>query len=144
MLLTDGEANLGINPTVAGKYAADKKVKIYALGIGSPTGSELFYTDNNGQKVYFPDANGNPLISKVDEKTLKRLAQDTSGAYFIAQDSAMLDNVFRSLSQEKMGEIQVKENKQIASQEQKILSLLALSFTFLVYWRVRYRLFSLY
>jgi len=45
ILLTDGEANMGVNPSVAAKYAAEKEIKIYALGIGSAEGSALFYTD---------------------------------------------------------------------------------------------------
>lgn len=33
ILLTDGEANIGIDPTIATKYAHEKHVRIYTIGI---------------------------------------------------------------------------------------------------------------
>lgn len=55
IVLTDGEANMGINPTVAAKLAQEEGVKIFTLGIGDPTGTELYVTDRYGDKQYFLD-----------------------------------------------------------------------------------------
>jgi Ca-activated chloride channel family protein len=44
IVLTDGEANMGINPTIVAKLAKEQNVKIYTLGIGDPSGTELYVT----------------------------------------------------------------------------------------------------
>lgn len=45
IVLTDGEANMGVNPSVAAKLAAEKGIKIYTIGIGDPNGTDLYITD---------------------------------------------------------------------------------------------------
>lgn len=45
ILLTDGEANMGVDPRIAAKLAREKGVQIYALGIGNPAGTDLYVTD---------------------------------------------------------------------------------------------------
>lgn len=45
ILLTDGEANMGVDPRIAAKLAREKGVRIYALGIGNPAGTDLYVTD---------------------------------------------------------------------------------------------------
>ena len=35
VLVTDGDANLGIHPEIAARYAHTKNIRIYTIGIGS-------------------------------------------------------------------------------------------------------------
>lgn len=54
MLVTDGEANVGIDPKPVAKLLAEKGVKIHSVGIGDPKGIDLFVTDKTtGEKTYF-------------------------------------------------------------------------------------------
>ncbi len=45
IVITDGEANMGINPNVVSKLAREQGVKIYTLGIGDPAGTDLYVTN---------------------------------------------------------------------------------------------------
>ena len=76
ILLTDGESKED-DPLAAAKIAADKKVNIYTVGIGSPNGVRLI--DRSGKAIAFQ---GEPVISRLDEKTLKEIAKITRSAYF--------------------------------------------------------------
>ena len=76
ILLTDGESK-GDDPLAAAKIAAEKDVSIYTVGIGNPKGVRL--VDNRGRSLKFE---GEPVISRLDEKTLKEIAKITHSAYF--------------------------------------------------------------
>ncbi|MDD5377408.1 MAG: VWA domain-containing protein, partial [Candidatus Gracilibacteria bacterium] len=98
IVLTDGEANMGINPTIAAKLAKEQGVKIYTLGIGDPAGTDLYVTDQYGQKQYFLDQTGKPIRATLDEKTLTSIADITGGRYYNAKDENSLASVFAELS----------------------------------------------
>jgi Ca-activated chloride channel family protein len=98
IVLTDGEANMGINPTIAAKLAKEQGVKIYTLGIGDPAGTDLYVTDQYGQKQYFLDQTGKPIRATLDEKTLTSIADITGGNYYNAKDGDSLASVFAELS----------------------------------------------
>lgn len=54
VLVTDGEANVGIDPKPVAKLMSERKVKIHSIGIGDPKGIDLYVTDKtSGQKTYF-------------------------------------------------------------------------------------------
>ncbi len=99
ILLTDGEANIGLNPTVAAKLAREREIKIYTVGIGSTEGIELYITNAQGRREYFADATGNPIMARLDEQTLQTVADITNARYFNAQDSDALERVFETLSE---------------------------------------------
>lgn len=98
ILLTDGEANMGVNPRSVAKLAAEKGVKIYTIGLGNPQGTELYVTDVFGQRQYFRDQTGAPIKATLDEKMLTFIAETTGGKYYNAQDSSSLSSVFETLS----------------------------------------------
>lgn len=72
LLLTDGE-DQGSDPIGAAREAAAKGITIYALGLGSTEGSRLQGVESGS---------GEPVISKLDEKTLKEMTELTGGQYF--------------------------------------------------------------
>lgn len=98
IVLTDGEANMGINPTIVAKLAKEQGVKIYALGIGDPAGTELYVTDRFGEKQYFLDQTGKPIRATLDEQTLTNIADTTGGKYYNAKDENSLISVFEELA----------------------------------------------
>lgn len=106
IVLTDGEANMGINPTIAAKLAKEQEVKIYTLGIGDPVGMELYVTDRFGEKQYFLDQTGKPIRATLDEKMLTSIANITGGMYYNAKDENSLMKIFKEL--EKLTKTEMK------------------------------------
>jgi Ca-activated chloride channel family protein len=76
ILLTDGESKEDA-PLEAAKLAAEKGVSIYTVGIGNPNGVRL--VDNRGKAIKFQ---GESVVSRLDEETLKEIARITRSAYF--------------------------------------------------------------
>lgn len=54
VLVTDGEANVGVDPKPVAKLLQERKIKVHSIGIGDPNGIDLFVTDKGtGEKTYF-------------------------------------------------------------------------------------------
>ncbi len=98
ILVTDGEGHEG-DPLKAAKAAAEKGIRIYAVGIGTPAGEPIPVYDEEGNEVGFKkDENGQVVLSKLDEVTLQKVALATNGRYFRAGPSGMeLDELFSEL-----------------------------------------------
>jgi Ca-activated chloride channel family protein len=79
VLITDGEDHEG-KVKEAAKRAADRGVKIYAVGIGTADG-ELIPVEGGS---FVKDRSGQVVKSRLDEETLKDIAVDTGGAYLHA------------------------------------------------------------
>ena len=95
ILITDGEDH-DSNPIEAAKLAAEKGIKIYCIGIGTPDGSPIRIAGKGGKKMYLKDAKGNLVLSKLDENTLKKIALITGGAYIPASASGIeLDKIYK-------------------------------------------------
>jgi Ca-activated chloride channel homolog len=76
VLVTDGE-DLAGNAITAAEAAAKDGVKIFTVGVGSANG-ELIPI---GEGEFAKDANGQIVKSKLDEATLKKIAEVTGGMY---------------------------------------------------------------
>jgi len=77
ILLSDGEDHSKkVNEAI--KFAKENGIKIITVGIGTPDG-DLIYDDT--QKDYKKDKEGKPVISRLDEKTLVKIAKETNGKY---------------------------------------------------------------
>ncbi len=89
VLLTDGENNAGeIDPIRASKLAKDIGVKIYTIGIGKEGGAQIPYYHPLYGKVY------SDVLTYLDEKTLKTIANNTNGSYFRATDTDSLKDIY--------------------------------------------------
>lgn len=97
ILVTDGEANTGIDPKIAGEYAKKAGDIIYTIGIGDPKGTELYTTDRLGRRQYFLDENGKPIRASIDEILLKKLAEDTGGTFANAMSADGLREAFKKI-----------------------------------------------
>ena len=87
ILLTDGEANVGIDPRAATVYTKEAGIRTYTIGLGSTKGTDLYTTDANGRKQYFLDSSGVPIKARVDEALMRYIADTTSGVYANALSS---------------------------------------------------------
>ena len=85
ILLTDGENNDGrLSLPEATAMAAEEGVKIYTIGVGGGRQSLI--------NAFFGGGN-----TSLDEKSLKRLAAETEGRYFRADDLKGLVNVYKAI-----------------------------------------------
>lgn len=99
VLLTDGENNTGlVHPLTAAEMARQKGVKVHAIGLGTPQGAPVPYDTPWGRR-YVRNPDGSLLITRLDEQTLRRIAQITGGRYFRATDEYALREIYRSIAQ---------------------------------------------
>src|SRR5256714_3301109 len=80
IIFTDGEELSGDAIKMA-KDAADAGVRIFTVGVGTPQGSLIPITGDDGQTAFVKDASGQVVKSKLDDKRLREIAQATGGFY---------------------------------------------------------------
>lgn len=111
VLLTDGVNNSGqIPPLVAAGSARALGVKIYTIGIMSRGQTPYPTTDESGRKAY------KDVRIDINENVLKEMAEETGGAYFVANDLTSLDESCREIDKLEKARIQERgyaENKDI-------------------------------
>jgi len=98
ILLTDGEANVGVDPIFAAEHARSKGIKIYTIGLGKREGTPIKITDAFGQETYARNPDGTIYKTKFDEKTLQNIAQISGGAYFYAGDNNALQKSLTTIN----------------------------------------------
>jgi Ca-activated chloride channel family protein len=82
VLLTDGEETEGSVLRVADK-ARDEGIVIHAVGVGTPRGEPIpLRNDTGGVTDYIRDESGQPVLSRLAEDTLSKIALATGGRYF--------------------------------------------------------------
>lgn len=85
VLLSDGESNVGPSPVDTAGQAADRGVRIFTIGLGSPQGTVV---SNLGRSMRV----------RLDEQTLKDIAEKTDGLYFRAGTETDLRDIYKNLS----------------------------------------------
>lgn len=90
VLVSDGENNEG-GLSKAENLAKKNKIKIISMGIGTQRGAPI-PIDYGGFKEYKMNRYGETVISKLEEKELKSLAQATSGTYIYVDQTNMALN----------------------------------------------------
>ena len=85
IMLTDGQRTTGVDPLDAAQMAADRGVKVYTVGIGTVDGEIIGFE-------------GWSMRVRLDEATLKAIAQKTAADYFYAGTAHDLKKVYQSLS----------------------------------------------
>ena len=84
VLLTDGEDHQS-EPIKAAKMAAKLGIKVFALGIGSRSGDLVpVVTDEGDVGGTMKNDKNRPVVTRLDEKTLRKVADLTEGKYFRA------------------------------------------------------------
>ena len=85
ILLTDGQRTTGPDPMEAAKMAAERGVKVYTVGVGTKTGEIIGFE-------------GWSMRVRLDEDTLKNIANATRANYFYAGTADDLKQVYQGLS----------------------------------------------
>jgi len=95
VLLTDGE-DLGGNAASAAAAAQKVGIQVFAIGIGTPEGEYLKIRNRQGIEEFVRDAEGQPVLSQLDEATLQAIAEATGGSYS-RLSSESLDQLYTSV-----------------------------------------------
>jgi len=80
IIFTDGEELSG-DAVKTAKEAADTGVRIFTVGVGTPQGSLIPVTGDDGQTAFVKDSAGQVVKSKLDDKRLREIAEATGGFY---------------------------------------------------------------
>ncbi|MFZ1082373.1 MAG: VWA domain-containing protein [Candidatus Kryptoniota bacterium] len=106
VIFTDGEDHEG---TIQDALDEAKKndIAIYTIGLGSPDGVPIpVYNDQGQQAGFKKDKDGNIVLSKLDETTLKDIASQAGGQYLRgANDRDELEIIYGDLSKIKKTEL---------------------------------------
>jgi Ca-activated chloride channel family protein len=84
ILLSDGRRTMGLDTIEAARMAADRGVRIYVVGLGTPDGHAAM---GDEMAIYL----------QLDEPTLRRVAQMTGGEYHHAATAEALRAVYQKL-----------------------------------------------
>ena len=95
VLITDGEDQDSF-PLEAAKDAAERGIRIIAIGFGSESGSEIPLTDpTTGARTTLRDSDGAVVYSRLDGDTLREMALLTDGVYVPAGTGSLdLESIY--------------------------------------------------
>ena len=82
VLFTDGEDHDG-DALDAAKAAGKEGLRIFTVGVGTSGGELLRTVDVSGRSEFIKDADGNAVKSRLNEKLLQDMAQETGGFYML-------------------------------------------------------------
>jgi Ca-activated chloride channel family protein len=85
ILMSDGRRTTGPDPMDAAKLAADYGVRVFTVGFGTSEGSQI-------------GVEGWSVFVRLDEETLKSIADVTRGEYFHAVSATELKSVYQRLN----------------------------------------------
>ena len=85
ILLTDGQATTGPDPLEAARMAAERGVRVFTVGVGTPNG-EILVGEGWSMRV------------RLDEETLKTIANVTQAEYFYAGTAVDLKKIYEALN----------------------------------------------
>ncbi|MAT39460.1 MAG: hypothetical protein CL946_07630 [Ectothiorhodospiraceae bacterium] len=109
IIITDGE-NHEDDPVSAAEEAGDAGIVVHTIGMGSVEGAPIPIKRNGRLAGYKKDQQGNTVISKLDEETLREVAAAAGGTYTRASNAQ--DNLA-----EVFGEIEKMEQKDFGTKE---------------------------
>jgi Ca-activated chloride channel family protein len=92
ILLSDGEHNAGVlSPDQAIAIAKQFDIRVYSIGVGSTGRRFIRVIDAFGNVQY------RPKDLRLDQETLTKIAEETGGRYFHADNTASLVDVYKEI-----------------------------------------------
>jgi Ca-activated chloride channel family protein len=108
VIISDGENHEGDVVTSAQK-AAEKGIKIYTIGMGSPQGAPVPLRSGMSQGGFLKDRQGNVVISRMDPTMLSRIAAAGNGDFFSASTGNVgLNQLYNKLNKLNKSEVESK------------------------------------
>lgn len=108
IIITDGE-NHEDDAVAAAEDARKKGIKVYTVGMGSPSGAPIPIMRNGQISGYRDDGNGNTIVSSLNEKMLQEIATAGNGQYYRASNAgAGIPQIMQDLSSLEKNEYESK------------------------------------
>ena len=123
IVLTDGQTTVGPDPIDAARMAADRGIRVYTVGIGTTKG-ELIGAEGWSMRV------------RLDETSLKAIANVTQGEYFYAGTATELKKVYESLNSKLVFEKKETEITALVAGAAALFALLAAFLSVLWFSRI--------
>jgi len=123
IMLTDGQRTTGVDPLEAAKMAAERGVRVYTVGIGTVDGETIGFE-------------GWSMRVRLDEETLKAIAQKTEAEYFYAGTAQDLKKVYETLSSKLTVEKKETEISALLAMAAAVLALLSAGLSLLWFNRI--------
>ncbi|MGJ7612196.1 MULTISPECIES: VWA domain-containing protein [unclassified Variovorax] len=123
IMLTDGQRTTGVDPLDAAKAAADRGVRIYTVGVGTVDGETIGFE-------------GWSMRVRLDEDTLKAIANKTNAEYFYAGTASDLKKVYNTLSSKLTVEKKETEISALFALGAAVLTLLSAGLSLLWFNRI--------
>lgn len=124
VVVTDGEDHEGeIDPQL--QRGAALGVRIHAVGIGSPEGVPIPESVSaDGRQSFKRDAEGNVVTTRLDEETLRRVAEATGGRFVrVGPGSTAFEDLVDEIAGVEGEEVEAREITQFEEQYQIFLGL---------------------
>ncbi len=100
VLITDGEAH-DATALDAAKAAAERGIRIFCIGIGTPEGAPVKIGDE-----FIRDENGDMVVSRLNEQMLQQIAETGNGGYIRASNAAFgLEEIVGKIEDMERGEL---------------------------------------
>ena len=112
ILLTDGQTTAGPDPIEASKMAGERGVRVFTVGIGTVSGEIL-------------GAEGWSMRVRLDEESLKTIANVTKAEYFYAGTATDLTKIYKTLNSRLVLEQKATEVTALFAAAGAILALLS-------------------
>lgn len=124
VFITDGESHEG-NAEKLAEMAKQEGIKIFCIGIGTSSGELIPVYDENGNRSYLKDNQGNFVKTRLDEDILQKIALKTGGSYVRASGAEFgLDLIYeQKLSKMEKRDLKTKMNKQFEERYQWFLGI---------------------
>jgi Ca-activated chloride channel family protein len=123
ILLTDGQTTTGPDPIEAARMAADRGIRIYTVGVGTQKGEVI-------------GGEGWSFHVRLDEESLKTIANLTRGEYFYAGTATDLQKIYKNLNTKLFFEQKETEITALFSAAAAVLVLLSALLSLLWFNRV--------
>jgi Ca-activated chloride channel family protein len=123
IVLTDGQKTTGVDPMAAARMAAARGVKVFTVGFGTKDGDTI-------------SIEGWRMHVRLDEETLRRVADITLGEYFHAGSTTDLHSVYNALNARLVLERQEAEVSSLFAQAAALLVLVAVGLSVRWYGRI--------
>lgn len=109
IIISDGEDHSEVATNVA-EEAAEEGIRIFTVGVGTTKGGRIPIKRNGALLNYKKNNKGETVVTKLDEETLKKIADEANGAYLNGRNTTeVVDRIKDILNQMDKTEFEAKE-----------------------------------
>ncbi|MEO6348607.1 MAG: VWA domain-containing protein, partial [Aquaticitalea sp.] len=121
IIISDGEDHSNVSAKVA-EEAGEDGIRIFTIGVGTAKGDRIPEKQNGIVQSYKKDNNGETVITRLDEPTLKEIAKEANGVYINGnKTNAVIDEIRDILNKMDKKEFEAKQFADFESQFQWFL-----------------------